>query len=84
MLRLGDAERAKFPTTVTESVIGVELVRPPEVPVIVTVATPVAAVLLAVRVRTLEVVAGLGLNEAVTPLGKPETDKLILPPKPFC
>lgn len=61
-----------------------ELVMLPEVPVSVSVAVPVAAVLVAVRVRTLEVVAGFGLNDAVTPAGRPETDKPTLPPKPFC
>jgi len=80
---LGDAVSAKFPTTVTTRVIVVEFVRLPEVPVIVTLTVPVLAVLLAVRVRRLEVVAGFGLNEALTPLGRPETDKPTLPPKPF-
>jgi hypothetical protein len=81
---LGDADREKFPTTVTASVMVVELVRLPEVPVIVRVVLPVVAVLVAVRVRTLEVVAGFGLNDAVTPAGRPDADKLTLPPKPFC
>jgi hypothetical protein len=63
----------------------VELVRLPEVPVTVRATAPVAAVLVAVRVSVLEVVAaGFGLNEAVTPLGRPERDKLTLPLKPFC
>jgi hypothetical protein len=56
----------------------------PEVPVIVTVAAPVVAVLLAVSVRVLVAVAGFVLNDAVTPLGKPEADKLTLPLNPFC
>lgn len=81
---LGDAERVKFPTTVTASVIVVEFVRLPEVPVSFRVTLPVAAVLVAVRVRTLEVVAGFGLNDAVTPAGNPDTDKPTLLPKPFC
>ena len=67
--------------TVRESVL--VLVKPLEVPVIVRVAVPVVAVLLAVRVRVLVVVAGLGLKEAVTPLGKPEADRLMLPEKPL-
>jgi len=62
----------------------IELVRLPEVPVIVRVTVPVAAVPLAVNVNVLEAVAGLGLNEAVTPLGRPDADKLTLPVKPFC
>ena len=61
-----------------------ELVRLPEVPVTVRATVPVAAVLVAVRVSVLEVVAGFVLNEAVTPLGWPEADKLTLPLKPFC
>jgi len=49
----------------------------------VTVAVPVVAVLLAVRVSVLEVVAEAGLNEAVTPVGRPEADRPTLPVKPF-
>jgi hypothetical protein len=49
----------------------------------VTAAVPVVAVLLAVKVSVLVAVAGFGLNEAVTPLGRPDTDKLTLPLKPF-
>src|SRR5258708_29892717 len=46
---------------------------------------PVAAVLVALSVRTLVLVALAGLNEeAVTPLGKPATDSATLPLKPFC
>ncbi len=49
----------------------VELVKLPDVPWIVTETVPVAAVLLAVKVSVLVVVAGFGLNCAVTPLGRP-------------
>jgi len=56
----------------------------PDVPVIVTVAVPVVAALLAVSVSVLAVVELLGLNVAVTPPGRPEADKLTLPLKPFC
>jgi hypothetical protein len=62
-------------------------VRVPDVPVMVTVIVPVVAVPLAVSVNVLLFVAevvGLGLNAAVTPLGRPEADKLTLPLKPFC
>jgi hypothetical protein len=59
------------------------LVNVPDVPVTVTVAVPSVAVPLAVSVRVLDVVAGLALSDAVTPVGRPETDKLTLPPKPF-
>ena len=79
----GDVDRVKFPTTTTARVSVVEFVKLPEVPLIVRVTFPVAAVLVAVRVKTLDVVAGFGLNDAVTPAGRPDTDKPTLPPKPF-
>jgi hypothetical protein len=53
------------------SAMGVDAVRLPEVPVIMTVEVPAAAVPLTANVTTLEVVAGLTVNEAVTPLGRP-------------
>ena len=56
----------------------------PDVPVIVTVTVPLVAVLLAVSVNVLVLAVPLGLNDAVTPLGKPDADKLTLPLKPFC
>ena len=60
------------------------LVKPPDAPVMVTEAVPVVAVLLAVSVNVLVLVVLLGLNDAVTPLGSPDADKLTLPLKPFC
>src|SRR5260370_16080770 len=57
----------------------------PEVPVMVAEYVPVAAVLLAVSVSTLVRVVLAGLKaEAVTPLGRPETDSATPPVKPFC
>src|SRR5207302_7341577 len=53
----------------------------------VTVTVPVVAVLLAVSVKVLLLVVGLvglGLNAAVTPLGRVEVDMVTLPLKPFC
>ncbi len=83
---LGDAEIVKFATgtgfTVRETVV--VFVKLPDVPVMVTVTVPVAAVLLAVSVNVLVLVVLLGLNNAVTPLGRPDADKLTLPLKPFC
>jgi hypothetical protein len=83
---LGDAESVKLGTgsgfTVREMVV--EFVKLPEVPVMITVTVPVAAVPLAVSVNVLVVVVLVGLKEAVTPLGRPEADKLTLPLKPFC
>jgi hypothetical protein len=83
---LGDAKRVKFGTaiafTVRETVVAFD--KPADVPVMVTVTVPVAAVLLAVKVRVLAVVVLLGLKDAVTPFGRPVRDKLTLPLKPFC
>lgn len=60
------------------------LVKPREEPVTITTAVPVAAVALADSVSELVVVVLVGLKEAVTPLGRPETDKLMVPLKPPC
>jgi len=57
--------------------------RLPDVPLMMTVNVPVAEVLLALSVSVLAVVTGLELNEAATPLGSPDADKLTLPLNPF-
>ena len=62
----------------------VVFVKLPDEPVTVTVTIPVAAVLLAVSVNVLVLAVLLGLNDAVTPLGRPDADKPTLPLKPFC
>jgi hypothetical protein len=49
----------------------------------VIVAAPDVAVPLAVSVNVLVLAVLLGLNDAVTPLGVPDADKLTLPVKPF-
>src|SRR5438046_654647 len=67
--------------TLRESVV--VFVKLPDVPVMVTVAGPVAAVLLAVSVNVLVLAVLVGLNDAVTPLGTPDADKLTLLLKPF-
>src|SRR5258705_200955 len=64
--------------------IAVVFVKVPEIPVTVTVTVPVAAVPLAVSVNVLVPVVVLGLNDAVTPLGRADADKVTLPLKPFC
>ncbi len=81
----GEADNVKFAAVeaFTVRLIEVVWVKPLDVPVTVTVAVPVAAVLLAVSVNTLEEVAGFGLKDAVTPLGKPVAEKVTLPVKPF-
>jgi hypothetical protein len=55
----------------------------PDLPVMVTVKVPVVARLPAVRVKVLADVAGLGVNDAVAPLCKPEAESVTLPLKPF-
>jgi len=58
-------------------------VRAPDAPLIVTTKVPKAAVGLAVSVRVLVEVVGFGLNDAVTPVGKPVAVNVTLPLKPF-
>ena len=60
----------------------VEWLSVPETPVTVTVAAPVVAVVLAVKVRTLVEVAGFVPKVAVTPAGRPEAERVTLPVKP--
>jgi hypothetical protein len=57
--------------------------RLPEVPVTVTGTVPPGAKLPAVSVSVLVPDVEAGLNEAVTPEGKPEALNATLPPKPF-
>ena len=66
----------------TVSVTVVECDKVPLVPVMVTVAVPLAAFALAVKVRTLVEVVGFVPKAAVTPEGKPDADRLTLPVKP--
>lgn len=67
----------------TLTLIVVLCVKLPDLPVIVTVAVAVGAVLLAVSVNVLFAVAGFRLNDAVTPLGSPDAEKVTLLPNPF-
>src|SRR5579859_1489616 len=60
----------------------VDAVVEPEVPVMVTVDVPVVAELFIANVTTLLPVVGFVPNVAVTPLGRPEADKVTLPVKP--
>lgn len=72
----------KLPTPVTVSaMVVVTGVSVPDVPVMVTVDVPAVAVVLAVRVSTLELAEEAGLNEAVTPLGRPVAVNDTLPVK---
>src|SRR5690242_13121790 len=63
--------------------IVVVLARAPEVPVIVTVAGPVVAVLLTVSVKVRVFVVLAGLNEGVTPPGRLDADSATLPLTPL-
>jgi hypothetical protein len=49
----------------------------------VAVTVPAVAALLTASVNVLVVVVELGLNDALTPLGSPDADKLTAPLKPF-
>jgi hypothetical protein len=79
-----DAEGAsvKLGGRLTVSAMVVDAVRLPEVPVMVIVAAPVVAVLLAVNVIPLDPVVGLVAKLAVTPLGKPVAARVTLPANP--
>src|SRR3989442_910004 len=81
------------PSVQTEGSVGTDwtvremvavFVKLPEEHVTVTVTVPTIAVLLAVSVKVLVLAVLPGLNDAVTPLGRPDADKLTLPLKPFC
>jgi hypothetical protein len=80
---LGEADSVKLGAAFTVRLTVVVCVRLPDVPVMITVAGPVAAVALAVSVSLLVVVAGFGLNAAVTPVGKPDADIVTVLVKPF-
>src|SRR5579884_2833548 len=68
----------------TVSVNRMLLVSVPETPLMVTVAVPVAAEPLAEIVSVLADCALAGLNEAVTPAGRPDADRSTEPLNPFC
>jgi hypothetical protein len=58
-------------------------VRPPDLPVMVTVEVPTLARVPADRVSVLFLVAGSGPKAAVVPLRRPDADRVTFPPKPF-
>ena len=74
----------KLPALFTLNAIVVLLVKRFEVPVIITVVVPTAAVLLAVKVTMLVLLALGGLKEAVTPPGRPDAEKLTALENPLC
>jgi hypothetical protein len=73
----------KVKVWLTEREIVVVADRLPEVPLMVTVTGPGVAETLAVSVNVLVVVVLVGLNDAVTPLGRPEAVKLTLLANPL-
>lgn len=68
----------------TVKAIPVVCVRPLDVPVTTTAVVPTVAVPPTDSVKVLVLVVLEGLNDAVTPPGRPEADKLTVPVKPFC
>lgn len=83
LLGEADSEKLACAAATTVRLTVAVCVSVPDVPVMVTVAAPVVAVLLAVNVRTLVLVVLAGLNEAVTPDGKPDAVNATLPVKPL-
>lgn len=73
----------KFPWGFTVREAVVVFVRLPDVPVMVIVKVPVAAVPVAERVKRLLAVAGLEPNVALTPFGKPDAVRVTLPLNPL-
>ena len=55
----------------------------PETPLIVRLYWPGVAVLAAVKLTVLWSAVGLGRKDAVTPAGRPETDRVTEPVKPY-
>jgi hypothetical protein len=78
----GVAARVKLGGGLTVSAIVALLVRAPEVPVMVTVVVPAAAVPAAVKVSVL-LPDAMAPNVAVTPVGKPDAANATVPLKPF-
>lgn len=80
----GESDNVKEGGLVTLSAIEVLALKVPDVPVMVTVALPAAAELLAAKVTVLVLVAVAGLKLAVTPEGSPEAASFTDPVNPFC
>ncbi len=77
-----EGESVKLGGLLTVNATVVLVVRPPEVPLIVTVDVPTVAELLAVSVSTLDPVVGFVPKDAVTPLGRPNSARVTLPLNP--
>lgn len=81
---LGEADNEKSGVATAFTVRETEVVcdNVPDVPVIVTDEVPVVAVELAVKVTTLLPVVGFVPKLAVTPLGRPDAERVTLPVNP--
>jgi hypothetical protein len=80
----GVAETVKLGGAVTVIVIVALLVAVPAAPVTVRVAVPGAALAATLNVSVLVRVVAAGLNVAVTPAGRPVTEKMTVPVKVVC
>lgn len=78
-----EAAIEKLAGAATVRVIPTVALRLPDLPVSVTVVVPKAALALAVKLNVLAVAVLAGLNNAVTPLGSPETVRLTALLNPF-
>ena len=78
-----EAANEKFAGAATVKVMATVALRLPDLPVTVTVVAPTAALALATKLNVLTVVVPAGLNDAVTPLGKPETVRFTVLLNPF-
>ena len=72
-----------MPTGFTVTVIVALLIKLPEVPATVIVKVPIVEVPVADTVKVLVVVAGFVAKIALSPFGRPDTDKFTLPLNPF-
>ena len=79
----GEADRVKVGAVVTVRATDVLAVSAPDVPVMVTVEAPAAAVEAAVKVTTLTPVALAAPKVAVTPLGSPDAARATVAANPF-
>ena len=78
----GEVARVKLGAGIVRASV-VVAVSEPKVPLMVIVAVPTVAELLAVNLRTLLPVVGLVAKDAVTPEGRPEAASVTLPVNPF-
>jgi hypothetical protein len=81
VISLGASRIVKLGVLIVKPIVALAVMLP-EVPFIVIVAVPGVALVLAIRVKVLLLVAGFGENDAVTPLGRFEAERLTFPLNP--